>query len=276
MIYETMNFINKNNVNLLQFNSLLHKNLFHFSTTIQGGISTGEYSTFNLGFYAGDNRENVYENRTRLASLAEAGYQSLFVPYQTHSDKICVIDEEFLSLKDDDRYLKLNGVDALITNQSNICIGVTTADCVPVLIFDPVKKVLAAVHAGWKRTVQYIAALTVKEMIRKFGCKPQDIFAGIAPSICAECYEVGNDVRDTFMLAAFDMEKISYRNDNTGKYHIDLREANRLQLIEVDVLPEHIEVSDLCTYSNPGMFFSARRQTIHCGRMVTGGVIQGF
>jgi len=269
-----MDLIERNNTNLLQFKSLSNENLFHFTTTIQGGVSKGNYATFNLGFYAGDDRENVYENRTRLASLAEVNYENLFIPYQTHSSKIFIIDEEFLSLKENDRYLKLNGIDALITNQPGVCIGVTTADCVPVLIFDPVRKVFAAVHAGWKGTVQYIAALTVKTMKKEFSCKPKDIRIGIGPSICAERYEVGNEVRDTLMLAAFDMEKISFLNNETGKYHIDLKEANRQQLLDIGIPFDNIEVTDLCTYSEPGLFFSARRQSIHSGRMVTGGVLR--
>jgi len=266
--------IRKDNIDIFQFGLLQSDDLFHFSTTIQGGVSEGNYATFNLGFYSGDKRENVYENRTCLSSLVEVEYKDLYIPYQTHSDKIVTIDEDFLSLPDNDRYLKLNGVDALITNQTGICIGVTTADCVPVLIFDPVKKVFAAVHAGWKGTVQYIAAQTVKKMIGEFGCKSQDILVGIGPSICAECYEVGEELRDTFMLATFDMEKISFLNSKTGKYHIDLSEANRLQLLETGILPDNVEVSGLCTYTHPELFFSARRQTIHSGRMVTGGLLR--
>lgn len=271
-----MKLTGKNNIDILQFNILEDENLFHFSTTVKGGVSEGNYATFNLGFYGGDEREKVYENRTRLALAAEIEYSRLYIPYQTHSDNITVINEEFLNLNENDRYLKLNGVDAVITNQPDICIGITTADCVPVLLYDPVKKILAAVHAGWKGTVQYIAVSTLKKMKKEFDCNYTDVKVGIGPAISAACYEVGDDVRDTFMLAAFDMEKISFLNEETGKYHIDLKEANRLQLIEAGILPDNIEVTDLCTYCQPELFFSARRQGIHSGRMVTGGVLKNI
>ncbi len=168
-----MNLIDTNDINLLQFNLFPSERIFHFSTTIQGGgVSKGSYATFNLGFYSGDNPENVHENRYRLESAADVEHGNLFIPYQTHSDKICIIDEAFLSLKDNDRYLKLNEVDAVITDRKGVCIGVTTADCVPVLVYDPVKNILAAAHAGWKGTVTKIVYKTILAMMAHFGCDP--------------------------------------------------------------------------------------------------------
>jgi len=252
----------------------LDGNLFHLTTTTQVGISNWNYATFNLGFDSGDDRENVYENRIRLASLAEVDIQSLFIPYQTHDDKICVIDEEFLSLKDDERYMKLQGVDAIITNQPDICIGITTADCVPILIFNPAKKIFAAIHAGWKGTVTRIAEKTIAKMSEHFNSNPDDLLVGIGPCISQKHFEVGNEVVDAFSKANFDMDKITCLNQESGKIHIDLQEGNKLTLENAGVLPENIEKANLCTYSNPEKLFSARRQTIHSGRMVTGGVLR--
>lgn len=261
--------------NLLQFQNLSKfKALTHFSTTIHGGVSEGAYSSFNLGFYCGDNPECVYENRGRLASQLNLTSQDLYIPYQTHEDKICVLNSHFMALSDNDKYLSLNGVDALITDQKNICIGVTTADCVPVLVYDPVKSVLAAVHAGWKGTVAKIAEKTVAKMVDTFSCSPQDMYAGIAPCISQKCFEVGEEVVDAFKEAGFSMDDIAYRNSETGKMHIDLRLANKLLLTEAGIPFQNIETSGECTYSDSDLFFSARRQTIHSGRMLTGGVLR--
>lgn len=260
---------------LLQFENLnKFKSLSHFSTTIHGGVSEGAYMSFNLGFYCGDNPECVYENRSRLTSLVDIPLQDLYIPYQTHEDKICVLDEGFMTLSDNDKYLTLNGVDALITNQKNVCIGVTTADCVPILIYDSAKHILATVHAGWKGTVAKIVEKTVAKMVDVLGCSPQDMYAGIAPCISQKCFEVGEEVVDAFKDAGFPMENIAYRNSDSGKMHIDLRLANRILLNEAGIPLQNIETSDMCTYSDSDLFFSARRQTIHSGRMVTGGVLR--
>lgn len=261
-------------IGILQFDSLLSDDLFHFSTTIHGGISQDSYASFNLGFYAGDNPENVFENRLRLAEIADVPVENLYVPYQTHGDQIGVIDEAFLKLSDEEQRNNLSGVDAIITNQREIGIGVTTADCVPILIFDPNRKVLAAVHAGWKGTVLRIAAKTVSKMVEQFSCNPRNLIVGIAPCISQQCFEVGDEVVTAFTDADFSIADIAYKNSDTGKMHINLPLANEVVLRSAGVLKQNIEITDLCTFSNPDMLFSARRQTIHSGRMLTGGVIK--
>lgn len=260
-----------NNIPLLRFSSFPDDKLFHFTTTIHGGISKGAYSTFNLGEYCGDSADAVAQNRRSLARLLSV--DEILVPYQTHKDKICIIDEEFLSMRDDERKNCLSGVDALITCQRNICIGITTADCVPVLLFDPQNNVLAAVHAGWRSTADSIVQKVVGLMISRFGSNPANLFAGIGPSISVQKFEVGDEVGDVFKGKGFDLVSISCRNEETGKLHIDLKEANKYQLLDVGILPENIEVSRFCTYSDTDKFFSARRQGIHSGRMLTGGVL---
>lgn len=269
-----MNIINRKGIEFLQFKSFPKENLFHFTTTIKGGVSEDNYATFNLGRYSGDDIEHITENRQRLADMLNIDEENIYVPYQTHGDKILIIDEKLLSQTDLEKSKLLNGIDALITDQKNICIGITTADCVPVLLFDPIKNILAAIHAGWKGTVQYIAAKTAYRMVNDFHCKPEDIVAGIAPSISPEYFEVGDEVFDAFAQAGFDMDEISFRNADTGKYHIDLWEANRVQLVESGILINNIKLSNLCTYRESELFFSARRQTIHSGRMITGGILR--
>lgn len=268
-----MKTIERNGIELLQFEILQKPKLFHFSTTIQGGVSREAYSSFNLSLYSGDDIQHVIANRLKLSDAVGISIKRLFIPYQTHEDKVLVIDEAFLSLSNEEQLLQLSGIDALITNRKDVCIGVTTADCVPILLFDPEKKVLASIHAGWKGTVQRIAKKVALKMIDQYGCNSQNILAGIAPSISPEIFEVGDEVGKAFTDKGFDLSSISFRNQHTGKLHIDLWEANRLQLVDAGLLPKNIEVAGMCTYKDADLFFSARRQTIHSGRMVTGGII---
>ncbi len=260
--------------NLLQFKNLSqYKSLFHFSTTISGGVSTGNYTSFNFGRSSGDLPENVEENKQRLVSLLRIKRDNLFIPHQTHSDHICIVDENFLVKSKEEQENLLQNTDAIITNQKGIGIGVTTADCVPVLIYDPVNEVLAAIHAGWRGTVSKIVYKTVLLMTKQFGCKPENLLAGIGPLICPDCFEVGDEVVEAFIKAGFSVGEIGSKNPETGKYHLDLWLANKLLLQQTGIQADHIEISGLCTVTNPDQFFSARRQTIKSGRMLTGGVL---
>lgn len=261
-------------VDVLQFDLFRSDNLCHFVTTRQGGVSEGEYAASNMGNLSDDNPDHVYENRNRLTLAIGIDSTNLFIPHQTHGDKVCIIDETFLSLSHKERENFLNGVDALITDKEEVGIGVTTADCVPVLVFDPEKRVFAAIHAGWKGTVNRIVSKTIRIMELKFNSNPQNLLAAIGPSISPEKFEVGDEVGIAFKKADFDLSAISFRSPETGKLHIDLWEANKTSLIKAGVLPENIEIARLCTYCDSERFFSARRQTIHSGRMLSGGIIR--
>ncbi len=264
----------KKYINLLQFESLnTFDSLLHFSTTINGGVSTGNYTSFNLGMYSGDDSENVAKNRSRLAEMLNISSENLIFPYQTHGDSVCIIDSEFISKNKEEQLQLLNGVDALITNQIGVCIGVGTADCVPILIFDPKNKVLAAIHAGWRGTVAKLGAKVVEIMKTQFNSIPSDLLVGIAPSISPDYFEVGDEVVDEFAHAGFLIDDIGYYNFETNKFHIDLWFANELLLNQVGICFDNIEVAGLCTYDHCDQFFSARRQGIKSGRLITGGVI---
>lgn len=261
-------------VNLLTFEQFPENELTHFTTTISGGVSEGSYGRFNLSLYSGDDIDAVAENRERLAEALGIHEEDILVPYQTHENKVLLIDEAFLEKSDLDKVKLLNGVDALITNQKKVCIAITTADCVPVLLYDPVKNVFAAVHAGWKGTVLRIVEKVLDTMVATFGSLPSDIKAGIGPCISQPHFEVGEEVVLAFTEADFPMDRIGIRNQTSNKMHINLSLANQYSLIKKGLLPEHIEVSNLCTFANPDKFFSARRQTIHSGRMLTGGFLK--
>lgn len=250
-----------------------YKSLCHFTTTTKGGVSEGNYATFNLGLYSGDSLENVMENRSRLATAISLPLEHLFFPYQTHGDKVCVIDKDFLDLSQERQLNLLSGIDAVVTDIPSVCIGVTTADCVPILLFDPKKKVLAAVHAGWRGTVANIVGKTVAEMENCFNSKPQDIVAYIGPAISQDVFEVGEEVVTEFCNAGFDLNLIGEINPVTKKKHINLSLSNQILLLHSGLSVENIDLSTICTYSSSEMMFSARRQTVNSGRIVTGGCL---
>ena len=264
---------NHSDIPLLQFSNMPAENLLHFSTTIQGGVSEGNFASLNLGNFSDDNHDHINENRRRLLQAVNLSPSSFFVPFQVHGANVLVIDSDFTNECSEKQAQLLNGVDALITNKKAICIGVVTADCVPILLYDTNKHVLATIHAGWRGTVAHIVEKTIAKMELHFTCSAKDMLAGIGPSISPACFEVGDEVGDAFRANGYDLGPISFRNAKTKKLHINLWEANRLQLIKLGVPAKNIEVAELCTFSNPTRFFSARRQTIHTGRMVTGGYL---
>ena len=261
--------------NSIQYNILsVYKELQHFTTTIHKGVSEGNYASFNLGLTSGDKLENVLENRRRLCTDLDIPINKLFIPIQNHDDKVLTIDHDLLALSEVDQQEMLQNTDALITNQKNICIGITTADCVPILLYDPINKVFAAIHAGWRGTVRKIVSKTISIMKQKFNCNSENILSGIGPCICQDCFEVDENVAETFIKAGFELENISLKSHQSKKYYIDLRKANEYLLKKSGCLSHNIEIINLCTVSNPNILFSARRQTIYSGRMLTGGILR--
>lgn len=268
----TMNF-HPNYNNILQFQELSRlKEVDHFTTTRVGGVSDGSYSSFNMGNFSDDNPLNIYENRKILAHMFYMDMSGFIIPHQTHSTKVLKIDEEFLNLDHSASIEVMYGVDAVITNISNKFLCVTTADCVPIIIFDRKRKAIAAIHAGWKGTSGKIVEKTVSAMQGEYNSSPEDMFVGIGPSICKKNYEVGDDVITAMMDNGIDLSDTSVctKKQSTSKYHIDIKEINRRELIKLGVPENNIETSDLCTFEKQELFFSARRQTIHSGRMLTG------
>lgn len=244
-----------------------------FTTTSRGGVSKGSYASLNLNPFSADCAANVLKNRSIIANHLGLNVNNLFTPHQIHEDKILLINKDFLSLSEESKRQQLEGIDAVITQEKGICIGVSTADCVPVLVYDPDSQVLATIHAGWKGTVKQIVVKTVRRMMQEFGSDPKQLIVGIGPSISQEMFEVGDEVGEAFVEAGFDLDSIAYRNAKTGKLHIDLWKINADQLIALGVQEQNIEIAGICTYRDEN-FFSARRQTIHSGRMITGGVLR--
>lgn len=242
----------------------------HFTTTRHGGVSTGTYASLNPGVYTEDDSGFIRKNLELLSNAVGISLENMVIPHQTHEDRVLAIDASFLSLNDKERKLRLEGVDALVTNVPDVCVAVSTADCVPVLLYAPDRKVVAAVHAGWRGTVLHIARKAASLMIEAYDCDPTQLVAGIGPSISQAAFEVGEEVVKAFQMAGFPMERILRRNAETQKAYIDLWETNRLQLLEAGLLSEHIEIAGICTYIRYEDYFSARRLGVKSGRILTG------
>lgn len=185
--------------------------------------------------------------------------------HQVHGDRIAVIDRPELTRED------LEGYDAFICKFPGIAIGVRTADCVPILLYDPVQRVVAAIHSGWKGTVLKIAQKTIGLMKCDFGCLPENLRAVIGPAIGPNSFQVGPEVVDKFRNTGFPMTQIwSFRGESDGSpmsggHHIDLYTANRWILEESGV--RDIQVFDIDTFTDTS-FFSARREGTACGRNI--------
>lgn len=237
-----------------------------FSTTRLGGVSTGNYAEFNINPYCGDSTAHVQTNRVALAQALGIAPERIVMPHQVHGTRLLVVDAELINAAGEAES-RLEGVDGLLTRERGLCIGVSTADCIPIILYDRRLHAAAAIHAGWRGTVKGIARLAVEAMTEAFGSRPSDLTAVLGPGISLAAFEVGDEVYEAFARAGFPMDRVARR---CGKWHIDLPECNRWLLAEAMVAPEDILATDICTWQQAGTFFSARRLGQQSGRIFTG------
>ena len=196
-----------------------------FSTTRKGGYSEGPYGQFNINCYCGDEPTAIQKNRAALCELLGIDDSRLLMPHQVHQTKVAVIDEAYLKRPHTDCLQLLEGVDALMTDVRGVCIGVSTADCIPVLLYDEEHHAVCAVHAGWRGTVKRIVQQAVLRMADTYGTRPASLVAQIGPGISLDSFEVGDEVYETFQHEGFQMSTISRKDE---KWHIDLPACNML------------------------------------------------
>lgn len=241
-----------------------------FTSTRHGGISPGEYASFNLGEYCGDHPDNVRKNRDVLCRILDVDPAFLFVPHQIHGDEVVVVDNEFLSSYNSGNKQTLPDCDALISSLDNVCLGVTTADCVPVVFYSDDPSVIAVAHAGWRGTGQKIVNKVIAEMYSKYSCNPEKIHVKIFSCISRDVYEVGKEVVQAMEGTGIDMSDVAIPGKSPGRYYLDLVLANRRLLTSAGVPDGHIEVIGDCTYTRSKDLFSARRQGLPSGRILSG------
>jgi len=245
--------------------------LIHAFSTRPGGISPlNNEKVLNLGFTDWDTRENVQENRRCFQTAVGAPDLPLISLKQFHSDVIHLFDSS-------------------LTNRPGLLLAIQTADCVPILLVDPKKRAVAAIHAGWRGTLARIAAKTIGKMQMHFGTNPRDLLAAIGPSIGPCCYEVGTEVATQF-LSQFPDAPGYFDEFRTGDEPnpiqwlnmmppghqpppkgvlLDLRKANRSQLLAAGLRPQSIHTIDLCTACRPDLLFSYRKQGPQSGRLMS-------
>jgi polyphenol oxidase len=264
--------------------------LLHGFSTRPGGVSAlvsnpevaqeKAEKVLNLGFTEWDTRENVLENRRRFQSTLGATDLALVTLKQFHSDVVHLFDSAPAD--------PCRG-DASVTNQPGLLLGVQTADCVPILLVDPQKRVVAAVHAGWRGTLQRIVIKAIGKMQMEFATKPTDLLAALGPAIGGCCYEVGTEVSSAY-LAQFPNAAEWFDEPRTGdepnplqwlsrmppghqpppkNVYLDLRKANRAQLLAAGLSAKNIFVSDLCTACRRDLLFSYRKEGAQSGRLLS-------
>ncbi|MCD8106256.1 MAG: peptidoglycan editing factor PgeF [Lachnospiraceae bacterium] len=223
-----------------------------------GGVSENELSTMNLSFTRGDVPERVEENFLRIADAIGFPYERMVFSYQTHTTNVREVTgrdcgKGYLFERD------YQDVDGLITNEPDVVLTTFYADCVPLYFVDPVRRAIGLSHSGWRGTVNDIARVTVEKMHSAYGTSPSDLLAAVGPSICQDCYEVGEDVISQFRVHYPEtLWPLLFRSVNREKYQLNLWEACRQNLLGAGLSPEHIFVTDLCTCCNPGILFSHR------------------
>jgi polyphenol oxidase len=233
------------------------ENVIAFTSTKQ------TFETLNPRF-TGDSRDIFENNRLLLAEKLMIKPEQLIFPRQTHTNCVAEISDIPES--------EIKETDALVTNKTGICLCVQTADCVPILLFDHVNNVIAAVHAGWRGTVKKIAEIAIQKMVLKFNSSPENIVAAIGPSIGPEIYEVGDEVVEAVRKSIPNAEILLHKN-SFGKFHVNLWEANRQILIENGLHKKNIEILGECSFTQNNKYFSARKEGLDSGRMVSGIMI---
>lgn len=235
----------------------------HAFSTRLGGVSASKQ--LNLGMHTTDDKTLVMENYRRFCNAAKVELSHLVLSEQVHSANLAIVGRNDCGMGLT-RPTRLTETDGLITAEPGVALATFYADCTPILLLDPVKRVIASVHSGWRGTLARIGRQAAAKMCAHFGCCPTDILAAIGPSIQQCCFEVGEDVRDLFINEfGSGIEPLIVQKGE--KFYIDTQSINAAQLQEEGLLPEHIDSIGMCTMCNTGLFFSHRGDSASTGRM---------
>ena len=233
----------------------------HGFSTRKGGVSKEHLASLNLSFSVEDQEENVLENFRRIGELFGKTPEDFVLSKQSHETKVLRVGQKDKG-KGISRERDYEGIDALISNERGIILSCFTADCVPILFFDPVKKAIGACHSGWRGTKGKILRNVVEEMKKEFSSKEEDILLAIGPSISKEQYIVSEDLGLSFLEdypdCSEDDENSPMQRISKDKFQLDLWDLNRRIALKSGIREEHISISGYCTMENPELFFSHR------------------
>ncbi len=254
----------KNGLKYYQFERFTDLGVKHGFFTRLGGVSPAPFNSLNMATTVGDSNENVLENLRRMFAVFDLDLASRYDGWQVHGATTICTDVPR------DVRARAMRADGLVTDNPAVTLVMRFGDCVPVIVYDPVKKVSAVYHAGWPGTVLRIGRNVVRNMVNVYGCEPRDLIAGIGPSIGPDHFVVRQDVRDKFRQSfPDDLDEILFEQD--GVIHIDLWKANRITLAEAGV--SQIETAGICTVCNTQEWFSHRGDHGKTGRF---GVFVNF
>ncbi len=231
-----------------------HIPVSHGFTTRAGGVSGGPYSSLNLGLSSGDAEAPVSENRRRVLETFGVDERSACAFSQVHGTRVLTGEPSWFE----------EAADAVVSNTPGLALIISTADCLPVLFYDPATGAVGAAHCGWRGTVQGIATATVHKLTELYGSNPTDLRVAFGPGISRPNYQVGAEVVAEFQQAGF--PESVYEPDGSGRFLLDVAAANRWALLGLGVNPANLWESGVCTYAEPERFFSHRRDRGRTGR----------
>ena len=266
---EPMETAEQAGVPYLRFPALEETGLvIHGFSTRLGGVSQGCYSSMNLSFTRGDDKSAVEENYRRMAAALGVEKESMTLTWQTHTVNVRRVGREDRG-KGVTRERDYRDVDGLITDVPGITLVTLYADCVPLYLVDTVHRAIGLSHSGWRGTVRKMGQVTLTAMGEAFGTRPEDVTVCIGPSICQDCFEVGEEVAEAFLQAfpAKYHSAVLKPGRQPGKYQADLWEANRAVFLEAGTAPERIHVTDICTRCNSQYLFSHREHGTERGNL---------
>jgi YfiH family protein len=242
----------KNGVKVLVCRALEENGFTNGFSTRLGGVSSFPKNDLNLAGFGEDTDKNILENRRRFLQVFDGNFQ-LATAWQVHGDAVKVVKNLAQATEGSGKF------DALVSNLPGILVGVKTADCVPILLGDAKTQAFAAVHAGWRGTVQSIVKKSVERMRAEFGTKTEDLTCAIGAAASCKNYEIGQEVIDAFQTNFPDSEHL-FTPTRENHALVDLHLANEEQLVSVGVLPENIFVAPFCTIDRTDLFFSYRSE----------------
>jgi YfiH family protein len=261
----------KGSIQYLESETLLNVDfIVHAFCTRLGGVSRGAYDNLNFSFREGDPTDRVSKNWEMLAAAFEVPFGQFLVVNQIHEDRILLIDQEHPKPSENQPLQ----YDAILTDRPGLAIGIKTADCVPILMVDPVRRVIGAVHAGWKGTALGIAAKAVDALLSRYLSKPSDLIVAVGPAIGPCCYQVDEVVFES-MSGQTGRDSLFRSCREKRKWMLDLPLANRLQLERAGILSRNIVASGFCTACRGDFFFSHRREKGKTGRHLNFIMIRG-
>lgn len=252
-----MGFIEKQGLRYFQFDIFADQPLFHAVLTRQGGYSKLPFDSLNTGGTVGDDPQSVFQNHEKIYRVFGFDYASRFDVWQVHGSKIFCTD---MPRPAGEPHAKADGI---LTQNPHVTLFMRFADCVPILLFDPQHKVIGIVHAGWQGTYQRIVQHAIEKMSACYGSKPEMILAGIGPSICQDCYQVGLNVLRAFINNLGQKSQAYFKEDH-HHFYVDLWEANVDLLKEAGV--KQIEKSGICTACHLEDWYSHRAEHGKTGR----------